>query len=250
MKRAALLVLSMVLAAVPVGMLAAAARTKTVADRLAEFGQAARGRLAPFFAQAQVTYPPTALVFVGLKAEKRLEIYAAGRDGKFHFIRDYPILAASGKAGPKLREGDLQVPEGIYGIELLNPNSSYHVSLRVSYPSADDRQRAQAEGRTNLGGDIMIHGNAVSIGCLAMGDPAAEDLFTLAADTGIKAIRVLLAPHDLRVKPAPKLPGAPVWLADRYAQITRELAGLQRERVSSSPRTSDVPLIKLPALTP
>ncbi len=229
MKRGAWLVLGVALATTlcVVGVLVT--RNYGVTKRLAEFGPAARIRLASAFSRAQVEYPPGSLIFVGLKAEKRLEIYASGRDGKFRFIRNYPILAASGKSGPKLREGDAQVPEGIYGIESLNPNSSYHVSLRISYPNADDRQHAQAEGRTNLGGDIMIHGKAASIGCLAMGDPAAEELFTLAAETGIKAIRVLLVPHDLRVKPAPSLPDAPVWLSDRYAQLTRELSNLRRE---------------------
>ena len=42
----------------------------------------------------------------------------------------------------------------------------------------------------------MIHGNAVSIGCLAMGDSAAEDLFVLAALTGIKNIDVILDNGD------------------------------------------------------
>ena len=68
----------------------------------------------------------------------------------------YPIRAASGALGPKLREGDRQVPEGVYDIESLNPNSRFHVALRVGYPNAFDRQMAGREGRTALGGDIMI----------------------------------------------------------------------------------------------
>lgn len=54
---------------------------------------------------------------VGLKQEEQLQVYAAGR---MRFVRAYPIQAASGEAGPKLREGDGQVPEGIYRIESLN----------------------------------------------------------------------------------------------------------------------------------
>jgi murein L,D-transpeptidase YafK len=46
-------------------------------------------------------------------------------------VRAYPIQAASGVPGPKLKEGDRQVPEGIYRLVLLNPNSRYHVSLRL-----------------------------------------------------------------------------------------------------------------------
>lgn len=171
---------------------------KTVEDRLREYGVEARGRLQPAFAQAGLTYPPKRLAFVGLKQEKQLQIYAAAGTNNFKFVRSYPILAASGGAGPKLREGDRQVPEGIYGIEWLNPNSSYHLSMRIGYPNAVDREQAAREDRTNLGGDIMIHGAARSVGCLAMGDQAAEDFFVLAADTGIENITVILAPVDFR----------------------------------------------------
>src|SRR5579862_4701724 len=106
-------------------------KEKTVADCLAEYGGAVQERLGPYFAKAQVAYPPSGLVFVGLKEEKELEIYAAGVDGRYRFVRTYPILAASGHAGPKLREGDRQVPEGLYRIASLNPNSLYHLALRI-----------------------------------------------------------------------------------------------------------------------
>ena len=114
------------------------------------------------------------------------------------FIKSYPILGASGQLGPKLKEGDRQVPEGFYGVEYLNPNSSYHLSMKIAYPNADDRARAALEGRTGLGGDIMIHGNTGSSGCLAMGDPAAEDLFILAARVGVENVEVLISPVDFR----------------------------------------------------
>ena len=62
-------------------------------------------------------------------------------------IHRYSVLAASGVAGPKLRQGDKQVPEGVYGISFLNPSSRYDVSLRVNYPNAFDRQMAAKDGR-------------------------------------------------------------------------------------------------------
>ncbi|HEX5218758.1 MAG TPA: L,D-transpeptidase family protein [Verrucomicrobiae bacterium] len=200
---------------------------KTVEQRLQQYGEAARTRLRPYFEQAQVTYPPKRLALVGLKAERELQIYAIDENGTAKFVRTYPVLAASGVAGPKLREGDRQVPEGIYGIELLNPNSSYHLSLRVSYPNAFDREQARKEQRTNLGGDIMIHGRAVSIGCLAMGDEAAEDLFVLAADTGIKKITVILSPVDFRTgKTVPDTVKLPEWTPQLYQEIRSRLAEL------------------------
>lgn len=203
----------------------AAASRATLAERLAGHGPAARARLAPHFEHAGVDYPPRELTLIGLKEEKELEVWARqAKQDAWTFIRRYPILAASGGPGPKLREGDLQVPEGVYGIELLNPNSRFHLSLRINYPNTADRARAREEKRSNLGGDIMIHGRAVSIGCLAMGDEAIEELFVLAADTGLARIQVLLCPADLRSQPGYPVPaGAPSWTAEVYATLRERL---------------------------
>jgi hypothetical protein len=210
---------------------AATASPETIASRVAAYGTAARSRLAPGFARAGVAYPPRAVTLVGLKRERVLEVYAGPSPSAQVLVASYPILAASGGPGPKLHEGDSQVPEGIYGIESLNPNSAFHLSLRVSYPSAIDRRRAAADRRTRLGGDIMIHGNAVSIGCLAMGDTVAEELFVLAADTGLPRIAVILAPHDLRRDPRPpSLHPAPAWAAMLYADIAAALGRLPARR--------------------
>lgn len=204
----------------------------TIAERLEQYGVAARARLAPHFEKQKVAYPPSELIFVGLKEEKTLEIHAKSGTNDFKFIRSYPILAASGVAGPKRREGDRQVPEGIYCIDLLNPNSSYHLSMQISYPNAFDRAQAAKEGRTNnLGGEIMIHGDAKSVGCLAMGDEASEDLFVLAGDTGIKNITVILTPVDFREgKTVPKNAKLTDWTPGLYEEIKARLAKLPREK--------------------
>ena len=145
-----------------------------------------------------------------------------------NLIRTYPVLAASGRLGPKLKEGDRQVPEGLYRIESLNPNSMFHLSLRVNYPNEFDRRQASRESRTNLGGDIMIHGSNASIGCLAMGDEAAEDLFILAAETGIDKITVLLSPVDFRKRAMPEVTHPlPEWTDVLYEQIKQELSKLK-----------------------
>jgi len=202
-------------------------RAATVSERLQQYGAAARARLSPHFARQQVSYPPSELIFVGLKEEKLLEVHAKSGTNNLLLIRTYPILAASGVARPKLCEGDRQVPEGIYRIELLNPNSSYHLSMRIGYPNAFDRAQAAKEGRTKLGGDIMIHGKAKSVGCLAMGDEAAEDLFVLAADTGFEKITVILAPVDFRTaKTLPANAKLPGWTVELYAQIKSRLSEL------------------------
>lgn len=199
---------------------------KTVEDRVAEFGDVVRERLEPKFAAAGIPYPPNRMTLIGLKQERVLQVYAAAAAGEFKFICSYPILAASGLPGPKLREGDRQVPEGIYRVRELNPNSLFHLSLWLNYPNEFDLARAADEGRTDPGSEIMIHGDAKSRGCLAMGDPAAEDLFVLAALTGIENISVLLAPLDFRTAETTLAlpPNTPAWAGELHAEIKRELA--------------------------
>jgi hypothetical protein len=202
---------------------------KTVADRLTEFGDVVHARLGPRFREIGVTYPPKNLILVGLKQERQLELWVSDGLREFRFLKTYPILAASGTAGPKLKQGDRQVPEGLYKIESLNPNSHYHLALRVNYPNDFDKEHARLDGRTDLGGDIMIHGGAASIGCLAMGDPAAEDLFVLAAETGIKNISVILTPVDFRIRDLPpNPPPSPNWTPELYADLRKVLAPLKQ----------------------
>ena len=198
---------------------------KTVADRVTEFGEVVRQRLEPKFRAAGLPYPPARVTLIGLKQERVLEVYAAAGDGAPRFVCSYPVLAASGGLGPKLREGDRQVPEGIYRVRELNPNSLFHLSIWLNYPNGHDRLRAATERRSKLGGEIMIHGKAASKGCLAMGDPAAEDLFVLTALTGIQNVNVILAPTDFRKEPAPPLlpSGTPPWTGELHEQIKREL---------------------------
>ena len=198
-------------------------------ERLIQYGKVVEDRLAPFFTRAHVTYPPQETRLLFIKSEKRLEIYARDNNAPFRFIRSYPILAASGDLGPKVREGDFQVPEGIYQIDSLNPNSRFHLALHVNYPNAFDRQMAKKENRHKLGGDIMIHGNAVSIGCLAMGDSAAEDLFVLAAETGLPNVKALITPLDFRKHEVDEVEGKrPVWSAELYQALRQEMKGLKK----------------------
>ena len=52
-----------------------------------------------------------------------LEVWGRLKSGELELIKRYPFTGFSGGRGPKLREGDGQIPEGIYAIEYLNPNS-------------------------------------------------------------------------------------------------------------------------------
>jgi len=201
-------------------------RQYTLEERLRQIGGPARARLKPHFVQAHVTYPPAQAVLLGLKQAKELQVYALV-GSNYQYVCTYPILAASGLPGPKLREGDRQVPEGLYTINELNPNSVLHVGLHLSYPNDFDRQQAALEGRTNLGEDIMIHGGAVSIGCLAMGTQASEDLFVLAADTGLTNLTVVLAPVDFRKgETVPKAVTLPKWSEQLYETVRQKMKEL------------------------
>jgi len=198
----------------------------TVEDRVGKYGGIVRERLAPYFEKAGVMWPAQRITLVGLKDERLLEVWVEDRQRNMKLVRTYPILGASGTSGPKLKEGDGQVPEGIYSIESLNPNSAFHLSLRINYPNTFDRERAKEEGRECLGGDIMIHGNVVSAGCLAMGDETAEDLFVMVALAGSSNVEVVLSPCDLRAKRFQPPDNAPAWISLLYQTLEIKLKNL------------------------
>lgn len=213
--------------------------TRTVADVVARYGPGARKRLEPHFQREGVAYPPRQIALLVFKNERRVALWARGgaagsQPADWKFIRAYPILAASGHAGPKLREGDYQVPEGVYRIEHLNPMSSYHLSMKVNYPNEFDRRMASRDRRKRLGGDIFIHGKNASIGCVALGDRAIEELFTLVAQTGHARVKVIIAPNDLRTAGAIVHAEAPQWVGDLYRTIAAALVQFPVWRESDS----------------
>ncbi len=116
-------------------------------------------------------------VFIrAFKEELQLELFVLNRKtGKYDLFRTYPIAKASGTIGPKLAEGDWQVPEGFYRVppSAMNPNSRFHLAFNIGYPNEYDRLLG------HTGSAIMIHGNQVSIGCLAMTDEKIEEIYTL-----------------------------------------------------------------------
>ncbi len=216
-------------------------RYGTLTQRLTEIGPAATKRLAERFESAKVVWPPAEVALIAIKDKKHLELHARQQGGAWTFVHSYPVLAASGHTGPKLTRGDKQVPEGVYQISFLNPNSRYHVSMRVNYPNAFDRKMAKKDGRRDLGGDIMIHGKKSSAGCLAMGDEAAEELFVLAAEIGVKNIKVVIAPTDLRHNAIPTIRAdQPTWLSNLYKEVAIEMS-----RFKTPPATAESSLLSL-----
>ena len=86
------------------------------------------------------------------KSARKLHLLKAGR-----ILRTFDVSLGLAPVGPKQREGDFRTPEGVYRLEARNSNSDYFLSIKVSYPNAEDRARARTQG-VDPGGQIMIHG--------------------------------------------------------------------------------------------
>ena len=179
-------------------------------------------RLKHALADSDFIVYPTELTLIGLKNEQLLEVWGKLNGQQVH-IRTYPFTAFSGRLGPKFREGDGQIPEGIYKISYLNPNSKFHLSMRVNYPNTFDKKMARQEKRSNLGGDIMIHGSDKTIGCVPIGDDNIEELYFLAEKVGIQNIKVIFSPIDFRLTDIRIKTNKHPWMKDLYANIKKEL---------------------------
>jgi murein L,D-transpeptidase YafK len=131
------------------------------------------------------------------------------RKGGFLLFRTYQVQGLSGTLGPKQREGDLQAPEGFYTVDRFNPQSRFLLSLGLDYPNARDR----AHVGPKPGFDIFIHGNRVSIGCLAMGDDAIQEIYLLA--------RGAQGPIRADIFPARLTPSNWVWLRRHHPDTVR-----------------------------
>lgn len=112
------------------------------------------------------------------KYEQELDIYVKNKEeNKYELLETYPICAKSGDLGPKSKAGDKQVPEGFYFIDRFNPMSTYYLSLGLNYPNEADKLRSDAE---DLGGDIYIHGECVTIGCMPMTNDKIKEIYVYA----------------------------------------------------------------------
>ena len=80
-----------------------------------------------------------------------------------------------------------------------------------------------ADGRRRLGGDIMIHGNAVSIGCLAMGDVVAEELVRAGRRHRAAGDRPSCSRRTTCAANRRQWPGLPAWAPALYADVAAAL---------------------------
>lgn len=168
---------------------------------------------------------PRKIILVAFKEQQQLQVYA-NDNNEIKLIKEYPFTAYSGKLGPKLQQGDRQIPEGIYQVAYLNPNSSYHLSIKVNYPNAFDKAKTKFSNDADMGGDIFIHGKAATIGCIPIGDQAIEEVFMLTKHAFNSGVKVIISPRDFRVNPNYPEIKAIDWENELYQQISKELATL------------------------
>jgi murein L,D-transpeptidase YafK len=130
------------------------------------------------FQEKALPYPPHAILFRAFKKEAALELWATAADNQHYvLVHEYRICTSSGVLGPKRRFGDEQVPEGFYDLDWFNPQSNFFLSLHISYPNASDRVLGSHQ---NPGGDIFLHGDCASIGCIPITDDGIKEVYWLA----------------------------------------------------------------------
>ena len=197
---------------------------QAVENVIKRYGLQMEPQLKTWFSNAKVAYPPREVALLAFKKERHMQLWARDENTSWHFIHTYPLTAFSGRLGPKLKENDLQIPEGIYRLTTLNPFSAMHLSMMINYPNNFDRLQAIKDGRHKLGGSIFLHGKSLSVGCLAVGDKAIDQLFMLVRRVGLNHTLVIIAPNDMRhAKPATSAFAQPRWLPELYQQITHAL---------------------------
>lgn len=138
------------------------------------------------------------LIFVIYKDDDLFEIYAKNKQEKSYIkTLSYPICARSGQLGPKRKQGDGQVPEGFYYINKFNPISNYYLSIGINYPNLSDKRKSK---ESDLGGDIFIHGDCVTIGCIPMTDNYIKEIYLLAVyarNNGQNKIPIYIFPFKM-----------------------------------------------------
>ena len=132
------------------------------------------------------------------KTEEIIELWVKNKnDEQFIMLKEFDICSSSGKIGPKRIEGDRQVPEGFYHIQIFNPASSFYLSLGLNYPNKSDLILSD---KKRPGNDIYIHGSCVTIGCIPLTDDIIKELYVFcveAKNNGQLKIPVTIFPAKL-----------------------------------------------------
>ena len=161
-----------------------------------------------YFQELKLSYAGFHLFLRAFKEEQNLEVWIKEKDKEeFVLLHTYAFCSSSGTLGPKRKEGDLQIPEGIYTVNHFNPLSNFYLSLGVSYPNASDNILSD---KKHPGGSIYIHGNCVTIGCIPITDDKIKELYVLAVEAknnGQEKIPIHIFPDRLDMGTPEKLAG-------------------------------------------
>jgi murein L,D-transpeptidase YafK len=134
-------------------------------------------RIIKLFKDSGFSGMPKFIYWRSFKLEDELELWATDSSNMpYRKVKTYHVCKGSGDLGPKRKFGDMQVPEGLYYIERFNPNSTFHLSLKIAYPNESDLVFADKE---NPGNEIYMHGGCVSVGCLPMTDSVITEIYWL-----------------------------------------------------------------------
>ena len=86
------------------------------------------------------------------KSERKLILFKGNQ-----VLRSMDVALGLLPKGRKITEGDFKTPEGTYRLTERNSASDFFLSIRISYPDANDIRHAKLRGLP-AGGQIMIHG--------------------------------------------------------------------------------------------
>lgn len=131
------------------------------------------------FEAKKLNWPAKYIYIRSFKYDSQLEVWAKNEiQEPYKLFKTYRVCALAGTLGPKRMEGDYQVPEGFYYINVFNPKSNYYLSLGINYPNASDRILSDS---LRPGGDIYIHGSCVTVGCIPIRDEQIDEVYIIAA---------------------------------------------------------------------
>jgi hypothetical protein len=196
------------------------------------FGPQIRARLKKELARANIPYPPKGVRLAVFKAERKAELWLPDRHGLWTFVKQYALTATSGTQGPKVYFADLQIPEGIYGIDSLALSREYHLAMHMNHPNDYDQAMVEMDGRDPafMSTGIYVHGGSISYGCVVIGNRNIEEVFLLSYAAGAENTKVYVFPHDTdRREPGFRnCADCPVWYGDLLHRLTRVLPEFYR----------------------
>lgn len=197
-------------------------KTETVKSILKKYDSRVRKKFEASCHKKNIIWPPEKIYLLAFKKERMLEVWGANNTGPYRRLTAYPFTGFIGELGPKRQEGDMQIPEGIYDLTGLNPNSQFHLSVKIGYPNQEDIENAIVP-TNQMGGDIFIHGQFATIGCIPIGDAGIEELFCLVAHADPSKRKIMIAPVDFRNFSGFAIEEEQEWVKHLYRKIEQQL---------------------------